>query len=121
MAAKRSMEVLGNCNYAVELGKKVGFSLVNIAGNDIMNGNKTLTLGLVWQLMRQYTLTLLARLSPDGTPIVESEILNWANERLSDAGKDVQVKGFHVRIIDFFSLNIITILSMLEFLKFLNF
>jgi len=95
MAAKRSMEVLGNCNYAVELGKKVGFSLVNIAGNDIMNGNKTLTLGLVWQLMRQYTLTLLARLSPDGTPIVESEILNWANERLSDAGKDVQVKGFH--------------------------
>ena len=96
MAAKRSMEILANCNYAVELGKKVGFRLVNIEGNDIMTGNKTLTLGLVWQLMRQYTLSLLAKLSPDGTPIVESEILNWANQRLTDAGKDVQVKGFHV-------------------------
>jgi len=95
MAAKRSMEILANCNYAVELGKKVGFRLVNIEGNDIMTGNKTLTLGLVWQLMRQYTLSLLAKLSPDGTPIVESEILNWANQRLTDAGKDVQVKGFH--------------------------
>ena len=90
------MEILANCNYAVELGKKVGFRLVNIEGNDIMTGNKTLTLGLVWQLMRQYTLSLLAKLSPDGTPIVESEILNWANQRLTDAGKDVQVKGFHV-------------------------
>ena len=96
MAGKRSMEILANCNYAVELGKKVGFRLVNIEGNDIMTGNKTLTLGLVWQLMRQYTLSLLAKLSPDGTPIVESEILNWANQRLTDAGKDVQVKGFHV-------------------------
>jgi len=93
--AKRKMEVLANCNYAVELGRKVGFRLVNIDGSDIMNGNKTLTLGLVWQLMRQYTLSLLAKLTQDGTPIVESEILNWANQRLQEAGRDVQVKGFH--------------------------
>ena len=32
MAAKRLQEVLGNCNYAVELGKKLNFSLVGIAG-----------------------------------------------------------------------------------------
>ena len=33
MAAKRLQEVLGNCNYAVELGKKLNFSLVGIAGD----------------------------------------------------------------------------------------
>ena len=34
MAAKRLQEVLGNCNYAVELGKKLNFSLVGIAGEN---------------------------------------------------------------------------------------
>lgn len=43
-----------NCNYAVELGKKkAGFSLVGIAGQDLYDGNATLTLALVWQLMRR--------------------------------------------------------------------
>ena len=46
MAAKRLQEVLANCNYAVELGRKLNFSLVGIAGSDIMEGNKTLTLAL---------------------------------------------------------------------------
>ena len=39
------MEKLENANYAVELGKKLGFSLVGIAGQDISDGNPTLTLG----------------------------------------------------------------------------
>ena len=85
-----------NCNYAVELGKKLSFILVGIDGNDIMTGNRTLTLGLVWQLMRKYTLSLLAKLSPDGTPIVETEILTWANQRLEDAGKNIKIKHFQV-------------------------
>ena len=41
-----------NCNYAVELGKQNGFHLVGIQGADIVDGSKTLVLGLVWQLMR---------------------------------------------------------------------
>ena len=77
--AKRFQEVLGNCNYAVELGKKLNFVLVGIGGlvyfwntgfhcfpflspgSDIMEGNKTLTLALIWQLMRAYTLALLSQ------------------------------------------------------------
>ena len=55
-----------------------------------------LKLGLVWQLMRKYTLSLLAKLSPDGTPIVESEIITWANQRLQDAGKGMSIKHFQV-------------------------
>lgn len=39
------MERLENCNYAVELGRQLGFSLVGIAGADINEGNATLTLG----------------------------------------------------------------------------
>ena len=79
-----------------------------------MEGNQTLTLALVWQLMRAYTLsllskvfvtsdqgqvatnafheiqifylfynlTLLSKLNEDGTPIVESEIISWANNKV---------------------------------------
>ena len=57
-----------------------------------------LKLGLVWQLMRKYTLSLLAKLSPDGTPIVESEIITWANQRLQDAGKGMSIKHFQVKL-----------------------
>jgi len=39
------MEKLENCNYAVELGKQLGFKLVGIAGQDLNDGNTTLTLG----------------------------------------------------------------------------
>ena len=40
--------------------------------------------------MRAYTLSLLAKLSPDGTPIVESEIISWANERLESKGCSIR-------------------------------
>ena len=33
------------------------------------------------QLMRAYTLSLLAQLSPDGKPVGENEIITWANNR----------------------------------------
>ena len=54
------------------------FSLVGIAGQDICDGNPTLTLALVWQLMRAYTLDMLASIPQARTPqgkVVESEII----------------------------------------------
>ena len=54
-----------------------------------------LVLGLVWQLMRAYTLSLLRKLKPDGTPIAEKDILAWANKKLSNAGKE-PIKSFQV-------------------------
>lgn len=45
------MEKLENCNYAVELGKELKFSLVGIAGQDLSDGNATLTLGKKISLM----------------------------------------------------------------------
>ena len=41
-----------NCNYAVDLAKQNGMHMVGIQGADIVDGTKTLVLGLVWQLMR---------------------------------------------------------------------
>ena len=96
MVARKSLQILENCNYAIELGKKLNFVLVGIQGDDIKTGNKMLTLALVWQLMRKYTLSLLAKLSPDGSPIVESEIIHWANQRLQDSNKETSIKHFQV-------------------------
>lgn len=42
---RRFMEKLENCNYAIDLGKQLKFSLVGIAGQDLSEGNATLTLG----------------------------------------------------------------------------
>lgn len=42
---RKFMEKLENCNYAVDLGKQLKFSLVGIAGQDLNDGNATLTLG----------------------------------------------------------------------------
>lgn len=70
-----------NTNYAVDLGKQSGMHLVGIQGADIVDGRKTLVLGLVWQLMRMNitkTLSSLSRTS-GGRPISDTEILKWAN------------------------------------------
>lgn len=45
-----------NANYAIETGKKLGFSLVGVGGKDIIDGNKKLILALVWQMVRKHTL-----------------------------------------------------------------
>eukprot|EP00058_Branchiostoma_floridae_P020998 XP_002606488.1 hypothetical protein BRAFLDRAFT_91931 [Branchiostoma floridae] len=39
-----NMKKIENCNYAVELGKDMKFSLVGVGGKDIFDRNKTLTL-----------------------------------------------------------------------------
>ncbi|CAK9804254.1 PLS3 [Anthophora quadrimaculata] len=92
---RKFMEKLENCNYAVELGKTMNFSLVGIAGQDINDGNATLTLALIWQLMRSYTLSILTSLAgTQGSTLVEKEIVQWVNSKLHGAGKTSSIKGF---------------------------
>ncbi|XP_028292784.1 plastin-2 [Gouania willdenowi] len=82
------MKKLENCNYAVELGKKEAkFSLVGIAGQDLKTGNRTLTLALLWQLMRRYTLNILENLG-DGQKVNDDTIVRWVNDTLTQAGKN---------------------------------
>ncbi|VDD74599.1 unnamed protein product [Mesocestoides corti] len=102
--AKANFQQLENCNYMVELGHRSGFSLVGVAGSDLKDRMVTPILALLWQLMRAYTLSLLARLAEDTqvdsmgycrahspisrTPIIsERGIIDWVNDRLESADK----------------------------------
>uniref|UniRef100_A0A7N9AR17 Plastin-3 n=1 Tax=Mastacembelus armatus TaxID=205130 RepID=A0A7N9AR17_9TELE len=88
-----NMKKLENCNYAVELGKTAKFSLVGIGGQDLNDGNATLTLALVWQLMRRYTLNVLQELG-DGQKVNDEIIVNWVNKTLAEAGKSPKISSF---------------------------
>ncbi|XP_030595378.1 plastin-3-like isoform X2 [Archocentrus centrarchus] len=88
------LKKIENCNYAVELGKKkAGFSLVGIGGQDLYDGNATLTLALLWQLMRRYTFNVLEDLG-HGVVAGDDLIISWVNKTLSDAGKSSSFKNF---------------------------
>uniref|UniRef100_A0A8C3ACD7 Plastin-3 n=1 Tax=Cyclopterus lumpus TaxID=8103 RepID=A0A8C3ACD7_CYCLU len=92
-----NMKKLENCNYAVELGKMAKFSLVGIGGQDLNDGNATLTLALVWQLMRRYTLNVLEGLG-DGQKVNDDIIVKWVNKTLSEAGKSTKISSFKMRL-----------------------
>jgi len=80
-----------NCNYAVILGKQMKFSLVGIGGTDIHDGSPTLTLALVWQLMRAHVLSILKGL---GENVDEAKMVKWANERVKASGKSSTMSSF---------------------------
>lgn len=79
-------KALENTNYAVEIGKANGFSLVGIDGSDITDGSKMLTSALVWQLMRRNINNTLLGLSKNGKDVSDVEILRWAQEKASKNG-----------------------------------
>jgi len=94
---KGFMERLENCNYSVELGKMHNFSLVGIAGQDILECNQTLVSALVWQLMRAYTLSILSNLAKadNGKPVDEGRIVDWVNGKLRAANKESRIRSFN--------------------------
>jgi len=107
--AKRFQECLGNCNYAVEVAKRLNLVVVGIAGSDLYDCNPTLTLAIVWQLMRSYTLALLSRLSSDAeTPVSEPEIINWVNSKVKLEMRNFQDKSLR---------NSVPILKVIETLQ----
>lgn len=83
-----------NLNYAIELAKELKFSVVGIQGKDIFDGIKQLTLAVVWQLMRAYTLSVLEKLSTTGERIADAQIIDFVNEKLASAQKTHTINGF---------------------------
>jgi len=84
-----------NCNYATTVGKNLKFSLVGIAGSDLVDGNKTLTLALVWQMMRFHIVSVLKGLSKStGKDITDQDIVDWANNTVAGAGKKTSMSSF---------------------------
>jgi len=83
-----------NTNYAVDIGKEpMKFSLVGIGGVDITDGNETLTLGLVWQLMRQHVLAVLKEVG-GGAPVSEDAMITWSNNLVKSGGKSTSMQNF---------------------------
>jgi len=82
-----------NSNYAVELGKDLKFSLVGIGGVDITDGNETLTMALVWQLMRHHVLTVLKEVG-GGAPVSEQQMIKWSNDLVASSGKPSRMGNF---------------------------
>ncbi|KAG0782071.1 hypothetical protein G6F22_009275 [Rhizopus arrhizus] len=83
-----------NCNYAVHLGQELRFSLVGIQGSDIVDGQKTLTLGLVWQLMRENVVHTLQSLNKNGRSVSDQDLVRWANETVQRGGKQSKMTSF---------------------------
>ncbi|KAE9614666.1 putative calponin domain-containing protein [Lupinus albus] len=85
-----------NCNQVIKIGKDLNFSLVNVAGNDFVQGNKKLLLAFLWQLMRFNMLQLLKNLRShsQGKEITDADILNWANSKVKRAGRTSQMESF---------------------------
>lgn len=61
----------------------MGFHMVGTSGMTIFEENKKLILGLLWQMMRAYSLKVLSELG-DGKPVKDADILKWTNDKLGD-------------------------------------
>ena len=90
----QKMKKLENCNYAIEIAKKFDFSLVGIGGQDLLDGNKKLMLGILYQAMRAYTLVILQKCAGSDKPIKDEEIIAWVNGKLQTGGKETKITCF---------------------------
>ncbi|KAF2791955.1 plastin-3 [Melanomma pulvis-pyrius CBS 109.77] len=89
-------KALENTNYAVEIGKQNQFSLPGIQGADITDGQRTLTLGMVWQLMRKDIVSTLKGLAQrlGKREISDQDMIRWANDLAKKGGKGTQIRSF---------------------------
>ncbi|CAM8986918.1 unnamed protein product [Rhodiola kirilowii] len=85
-----------NCNQVVRIGKQLKLSLVNVAGNDFVQGNKKLICAFLWQLMRYTMLQLLKNLRShaQGKEITDNDILKWANRKVKSSGRTSKMQSF---------------------------
>lgn len=83
-----------NTNYCLDLAKQNNMHIVGIQGADIVDGSRTLTLGLVWQMMRRNILSTMASLSKNGREVTDSDIVKWANDQVQKGGKQSTMRSF---------------------------
>jgi plastin-1 len=68
--------------------------MIGIQGSDIVDGTRTLVLGLVWQLMRLSINQTLAKISKNGKGVTDQDIVKWANETVKKGGKSSSMRSF---------------------------
>mmetsp|Transcript_10591 Transcript_10591/g.17971 ORF Transcript_10591/g.17971 Transcript_10591/m.17971 type:complete len:457 (-) Transcript_10591:251-1621(-) len=85
------------CNYMLEVAEKNGLHMVNVGGTDVAEGKRKLILAIIWQLRKQATFNMLRGIKlpgGNGEDITDEYVLNWANQRVAECGKDTRIKGF---------------------------
>lgn len=83
---RRIFQMQDNCTYVIEYANSLDVNVVNLSGEDLRTGDRKLTLGLTFQLMRAYTIKMLSDLYDSCGNLSEQDILTWANEKLSLVG-----------------------------------
>lgn len=83
-----------NTNYVLDLARQSNMHIVGIQGADLVDGQRTLTLGLVWQMMRRNILSTMASLSKGGRDVSDSDIVKWANDQVQKGGKRSSMRSF---------------------------
>ncbi|PRP88123.1 kinesin-like protein [Planoprotostelium fungivorum] len=81
-----------NCNYAVDLGRELNFSLVGVAGKDFVDKSTKFALAFLSQAMQYHFLRKLQQFG--GKEITEADMVRWVNEKVKKAGKTKSIKGF---------------------------
>lgn len=87
-------KMVENTNYAVDLAKANNMHIVGIQGADIVDGTRTLTLGLVWQLMRLNISSTLKSLGKGGRGVSDQDMIAWANNVVKQNGKTSTMRSF---------------------------
>merc|ERR1711871_479511 len=84
---KRVFNKVANCNLVVDTCKSRDFNMhmVNIGGNDIVECNKKLILGMTWQMMRFHLLDFL-KSAGGGKALTEADMISWANGKVDSVG-----------------------------------
>ncbi|KID83399.1 fimbrin [Metarhizium guizhouense ARSEF 977] len=104
-------QALQNTNQVIDIGKKHGMILRNTEGSNITRGDRTLTLGFVWQLMRKDINVTLASLAQKlGKKEMTDEIMvDWANKMAHKGGHASSIRSFKDRSISsgVFLLNVL--------------
>jgi len=108
-------EIIENHNLSIQSAAGIGCSTVNVGNKDLIEGNTTIILGLVWQIIK---IGMLADLSLKEHPELivllnegetvqdmlkknpEEILRRWFNYQLKKAGSSRQVKGFGSDIAD---------------------
>lgn len=87
-------KAIENTNYSIDLARQNNMIIVGTQGSDIVDGNKTLVLGLVWQLMRLSIQRTLRGIGQGGREMTDSELVRWANDTVKKSGKSSSMRSF---------------------------
>merc|ERR1711971_131210 len=110
---RHKFDKVANCNYVYDVMKgSFPFTLVGIAGPDIVDGRQKYIHTILWQIMRYQATKKLSELSFGGKEVTDKDILKWSKETHMTLAerRTPTATGFHDRTLT-------TALFYLELLK----